>query len=119
MGRWNYKTETVAVGDNSVKVRGMTAGERAHFAEASAEIKKGERKATDLPLMIASFGCVDPAQSVEETREMPSDLLDATVKAIMRLSGFKEDEEKKAFDPEGLLPKFPKIDQSTIDGPTS
>lgn len=101
MSRWKYKVETVTVGENSQKVRQMTTQERKQFAQASKEIKNGERRADELPGMIAEFGCTDPQLMPEEIADMPADLLDACVSKIMDLSGFKDEEKKTAVpDPE-------------------
>lgn len=112
MSRWKYRTEDVTVGENTQKVRGMTQGERTQFAQASADIKEGKRKATELPNLIAGFGCIDPKATPEDIVDMPSDLLDAVVSAIMRLSGFKDDEKKGE-----QLPKFPELMEQTVEKP--
>lgn len=109
MSRWKYRTEIVTVGENSQKVRGMTQGERTQFAEASTAIKEGNRKATELPGMIACFGCVDPSVTAKEVEEMPTELVDAVVSAIMRLSGMKDPEKKGP-----ALPAFPELTGQTV-----
>lgn len=100
MSRWTYRSDTVTVGPNSQKVRQLTAGERRTFADTSKAIKEGKAEARDLPYLIAGFGCIDPQLSKDELHDMPTDLLDACVDRIMKLTGFREDEdedEKKAL----------------------
>jgi hypothetical protein len=104
VSRWAYKTDTVTVGSNTQKVRQMTAGERKQFAEFSRAVKDGKAVSNDLPVLIASFGCVDPTVTKEELADMPTDLLDAVVSKIMELTGFKDDDEKKAPTPSALTP---------------
>lgn len=104
MSRWTYRTHDVTVGDNTQKVRSLTAGERKQFAAISSEIKSGKKNANELPAMIAGFGCIEPKLSDDELETMPPDLMDACVAKIMELTGFKEDEpeadpEKKAETP--------------------
>lgn len=97
MSRWKFKTSPVTDGDgNTQNVRGLTAGERAKFASTSEDVKAGTIDANDLPFMVASWGCVDPACTAEEVREMPPALLDLCVLEILKLSGMKDaDTEKK------------------------
>lgn len=108
MSRWKHKTETVTVDENTQEVRGMTAGERKQFAEASKEIKDGKRSPATLPYLIAGFCAVNPAVTPEDIEAMPSDLLDAIVSKAMLLSGFK-DKQKKDLEPPTELPPFPEL----------
>jgi len=102
VSRWKYRTETVTVDENTVIVRGLTAGERTHFMETSKKIKEAKAAGTtdtaaamSVPRMVAKFGIVtDPTLSDEDLTTMPGDLLDAAVTKILELSGVKS--EKKA-----------------------
>lgn len=99
MSRWAYRVEKVTVGENSQKVRQLTAGERKEFAKVSKQIKAGEREKDELPALLAGFGCTEPTLTPEEIAQMPADLLDACIEKIMDLTGtpgLKEDSEKKA-----------------------
>lgn len=87
--RWKYKTDTVTVGENSQKVRQLTAGERRQFAESSKKVAKGEMEAGELPALVAKFGCIDPVLTQEDADSMPGDLLTACVDKIMELTGLK------------------------------
>lgn len=103
MSRWKYRTEKVTVDENTVTVRGLTAGERQRFAEVSKSRKAARDANQDpgdplaVPKLVAKFGVIDPALSDEELEAMPGDLLDAAVNKILELSGVKGDEkdEKK------------------------
>lgn len=117
MSRWKYRTEDVTVGENTQRVRGMTAGERHQFANASKDVKEGKRLATDLPVMIAGFGCIEPPATKEEVEAMPSDLLNAVVDKIMEFSGMGKGDEKKAAELDPDLPTFPALDRSTLADP--
>jgi len=103
--RWKYRTELVTVDDNSVTVRGLTAGERMQFAETSKKMRDAKTAgglelgaALSVPKMVARFGIVaDPPLTDDDIAGMPGDLLDAVVTKILELSGVKSDEkdEKK------------------------
>lgn len=100
MSRWKYKTETVTAGENSQKVRQLTAGERHQFAMATKKAKEDPSDQTDRLRMLATFGCVDPELTEADVDAMPGDLLGACVEKIMELSGLggKKDDEKKALN---------------------
>lgn len=103
--RWKYRTATVTVDENTVTVRGLTAGERQQFAETSKRLKDAKAAGTadpsaamNVPRMVAKFGIVaEPPLTDDDLTAMPGDLLDATVTKILELSGVKADEkdEKK------------------------
>ena len=95
--RWKYRTEKVTVDENTVTVRGLTAGERVKFAEFQKERKEKGLPATDITRRVAQFGVIDPPLEAADLESMPGDLLDAAVQKIMELSGVKTDEkdEKK------------------------
>lgn len=94
--RWKYRCEKVTVDENTVTVRGLTAGERVAFAETSKKVKAGEVPATAIPHQVVKAGCMD-GLSDENVTSMPGDLLDAACRKILELSGVKggADEEKK------------------------
>lgn len=95
--RWKYKTEKVTVDENTVTVRGLTAGERVEFSDTSKKVKAGEIPASQVPRMVVKMGCTD-ALSDEDVTAMPGELLDAACTKILELSGVKgggEGEEKK------------------------
>lgn len=97
MSGWTYKTAIVMAGDNSQAVRQLTVSERKDFALAGARIKAGELRPTELPGIVAGFGCIDPPRSAEEIGTMPPDLFDACVAKILELTGMQaaESDEKK------------------------
>lgn len=94
MSRWKHKQETVTVGENSIVVRQLTAGERREFIELG--------KKADLAPMTKTAKMVEwcsvPKLSAEEIDDMPPELQDAAVAKIMQLSGLDkgDDPEKKA-----------------------
>ena len=92
MSRWTYKTDFVEVDGNRQKVRQLTAGERIKFAEFSKKSRQQNQEEgfniNDLPLLIASFGCIEPTLSMDELRDAPPPMLDAMVSKIMELTGF-------------------------------
>lgn len=92
--RWKYRTEKVTVDENTVTVRGLTAGERIKFAEFQKERKEKGLPATDITRRVAQFGVIDPQLEAADLETMPGDLLDAVVQKIMELSGVKSDDEK-------------------------
>lgn len=102
MSRWKYRTESVTVDENTVTVRGLTAGERTQFAETSKKVKEAKAAGTtdpaaamSVPRMVAKFGIVaNPPLTDDDLTTMPGDLLDAAVTKILELSGVKS--EKKA-----------------------
>lgn len=89
MSRWVHRTDTVTVGDNQQKVRGLSHRERSKFAEAAKKIKAGELSATDLPELVAKLGCV--GLEAKDVEDMPADLMDACVTKILELTGVKEE----------------------------
>lgn len=97
MSGWRYKVELVTVGDNSQAVRQLTVSERKDFSEAGQRIKAGELKASELPGIVAGFGCINPRLGPEEIGSMPPDLFDACVSKILELTGMQvaESDEKK------------------------
>jgi hypothetical protein len=103
--RWKYRTATVEVEENTVMVRGLTAGERQTFAETSKAIKEGKAAgdqvtALYVPRMVAKFGIVsDPPMTEEDIAAMPGNLLDAAVTKILELSGVKSDDAEKKDPP--------------------
>lgn len=102
VSRWTYVKEEVTVGGNSQTVRKLTSGERAAFAQSAKKIAAGEMEATELPFVVAKFGCIDPSLTREDLEGMPPDLLDACVRKILELSGMGDDPEKKEPDPATL-----------------
>lgn len=107
MSRWKYRTEAVTVDENTVTVRGLTAGERMQFAETSKKIKDAKAAGTtepatnmSVPRMVAKFGIVaDPLLTDQDLTDMPGDLLDAAVTKILELSGVKGDEKDEKKEP--------------------
>lgn len=100
MSRWKYKTELVTVGENSQKVRMLTAGERKAFADASQKIQKGEFDKNSLPGMVVKFGAIEPELTDDDVASMPPDLQEACVTKILQLTGIgKADGEKKEPTP--------------------
>ena len=98
MSGWVYKTELVTVGDNSQAVRQLTVSERKEFSKSNERIKGGELKPSDLPGIVAGFGCINPPRTEDEIDSMPPDLFDACVSKILELTGMKveaESDEKK------------------------
>lgn len=105
MSRWKYRTEKVTIDENTVTVRGLTAGERLAFAEVSKKMRDAKAAGTtdpaanqSVPRMVAKFGIVaEPPLTDEDLTDMPGNLLDAVVTKILELSGVKGDEkdEKK------------------------
>jgi hypothetical protein len=99
MSRWKYRTATVTVGENSQDVRQLTAGERKALTDVGAKIKAAVMLNADVPLLIASFGCINPAVSIDEAHQMPPDLLDAVCSKIFELTNIANPgEEKKTAD---------------------
>lgn len=98
MSRWQYKTETVSVGGNTQIVRQLTTGEVRKFAEVSKQNKTAENPAqkVDTLSMILKFGCHEPQASDDDVNDMPPELSEACVHAIMKLSGLGDDEKKDA-----------------------
>jgi hypothetical protein len=98
VSRWKLKQDTVTVGENSVVVRQLTAGERRQFVELG--------KKTEVPPMerLAKLveWCALPQLTKEELDQMPPELQDAAVSKVMELSGLGKPEageeggEKKA-----------------------
>lgn len=96
-GRWKYRQDTVTVGENSIVVRQLTAGERRDFAAASGKVRNGEMKGGDLPLMLMKFASISPRITTDEdVAEMPPELLDACTHKILELTGLKVGEIKAA-----------------------
>lgn len=98
MSRWCHETQTVTVGRNSQEVRGLTAGELAIVEQAKEVMAAGNRPTSDLPFVVATFGCVNPTVSDEDARSMPPKLLGAIVEQIMSLTAGPKAEEKKTTD---------------------
>lgn len=98
-GRWKHRTEKVTVDENTVTVRGLTAGEREQFSEASKQVAENKIPGAKLTEMVAKFGVVDPQLADEDLRDMPGVLLEEAVTKILVLSGLRT--EKKAEPPEG------------------
>jgi hypothetical protein len=104
--RWKYRTEDVTVDENTLTVRGLTAGERMQFAEISKKVKAAAAAGTvdpaanmSVPRMVAKFGIVaNPPLTDEDLTDMPGDLLDAAVTKILELSGVKGDEKDEKKD---------------------
>ncbi len=92
--RWKYRTAKVTVDENTVTVRGLTAGERLKFAEYQKERKEKGLPATEVTRKVAGFGIIEPELAEGDLDTMPGDLLDAVVRKIMELSGVKPDDEK-------------------------
>jgi len=84
-------------GDNSQAVRQLTVSERKDFATCRQRIEAGELKPSDLPGIVAGFGCIDPPRTAEDIGTMPPDLFDACVAKILELTGMQvaESDEKK------------------------
>lgn len=101
VGRWKHRTATVTAGENSQKVRGLTAGEREAFIESNKKRVAGEITGGEAARGIIVAGCVDPPVIDAEAATMPSDLHDACVAKILELSGLKDDDksEKKEASP--------------------
>lgn len=105
MSRWKYRTATVTVDENTVTVRGLTAGERKEFAEASKKSREAKEAGTpgasplDVPRLVARCGVIDPKLTDEDIESMPGDLLDAVVLKVLELSGVKTDEAGEKKDP--------------------
>jgi hypothetical protein len=110
VSRWKYRTETVTVDENSVTVRGLTAGERTQFAETSKRVKDAKAAgnvdpgaAMNVPRMVAKFGIVaNPPLTDDDLTSMPGDLLDAAVTKILELSGVKAEKKADPAEPEDL-----------------
>lgn len=99
-GRWKYRTAVVTVGENSQKVRGLTAGERRAFAEKSKAMKAaGEGGANMLPNFVVQAGAVDPTLTDEDVDAMPPDLLDACSEKVFELTGADREKKEKVSDP--------------------
>jgi hypothetical protein len=91
VSRWVHAQATVKVGDNEQKVRGLTHRERAQFAEASKKIREQKMQATELPALVAGFGCVGLADG--DLDDMPAELMDACVEKILDLTGINKDKD--------------------------
>lgn len=112
MSRWKYKVASVTVDENTVSVRGLTAGERMEFAEQSRKAREERAAASEsptvvvralpsalaVPRLVAKLGVVDPPLTDEDVETMPGDLLDAVVTKILELSGVKSDEKDEKKD---------------------
>jgi hypothetical protein len=96
--RWKYKTATVTVEENTITVRGLTAGERESFSDLQKKNKAGEGSPQAVARAVVKFGCTDNL-SDEDVHSMPGDLLDAACAKIFELSGVKGDETEKKDDP--------------------
>lgn len=97
MSRWTTKTEKVTVGENSVKVRGMTHDERQEMFRRSKAAKTGEGDALAVQSYVLKTGCIgEPAYSDQDISDMPAELSDAAGEKILELSGIKAEKEKKA-----------------------
>lgn len=96
--RWKYRTEAVKVDENTVTVRGLTAGERLKFAEFQKERKEKGLPATEITRKVAKFGVIEPPLEDDDLDAMPGDLLDAVVAKILELSGVKPDENSEKKD---------------------
>lgn len=113
MSRWKYKTELVTVDENSVTVRGLTAGERLHMSDVQ---KKGKAladtdQATIVPgdsavnfsRQVAKCGVINPPLTDQDLAEMPGQLLDAVVAKVLELSGVDADEKAEKKDDAATL----------------
>lgn len=99
MARWKYKTEPVTVDENTLTVRGLTAGERVKFLDhqKAAKANPTGNDVLSASRMLAKCGVMEPL-SDEDLESIPGDFLTAVVEKIMELSGIKADDEKKAGD---------------------
>ncbi len=102
MSRWKYQTAQVSIGEDSVTVRGLTAGEQLKLREAkrkaladdaAGKITTGQ-EATN---QIVMFGVIDPPLTEADLDDMPVALMLHAAAKIMELSGVKSDDpdEKK------------------------
>ncbi len=97
-GRWKYKTAVVTVDENSVTVRGLTIGERLQLANAErqheADVKAGKVSEYDSTRAICKLTVIDPAPDSEDFDTMPTELMLAAVKKVIKLTAGSLDEKK-------------------------
>ena len=100
MPKWKYKEADVTVGENTQRVRQLTADERRQFAE-NAKKRKEEGKtseasgASEMMQKLVEWASMPPL-SKDDVASMPAELLDACTSKILDLSGLgdKGDEKK-------------------------
>lgn len=84
------ETETVEIGNHSVKIQALTGRDRFDIA-----VKEEELSRWDLMLWICVQGMIDPKpKSVEEVETLKPEWVVKIATALMTLSGITEDEEE-------------------------
>jgi hypothetical protein len=93
--RWKHRIETVTVGENSQRVRGLTAGECNQYIELNKKAKAGEISPMQMAQKVVAMACVEPTMSEQEVADMPGELFAAVTQKVLELAGYSGDEEKK------------------------
>lgn len=88
------RENTLEIRGRTVKVRELTQRQRTEIAEMAAIDRYCATAA------FAAKGCVDPAMTVEQAQQMPSEVIGAISKEVMRLTGIdvSDDDDKKTGD---------------------
>ncbi len=87
--KFKLKEATVAVREESIRVRELTHGERIKWVKTVGEDQMRG------PACIVALGALEPKLTEEEVGELPADVVSAVVEKIMELSGMLRKPDQK------------------------